>query len=70
MKAADAGRRASPGWAATWITSQAQQVPGGIGFTWEHVLHLYLRRAKANELLLGSPAEHEVRLVAALSGDR
>jgi alkylation response protein AidB-like acyl-CoA dehydrogenase len=45
-------------------------VHGGIGFTWEHVLHLYLRRAKVNELLLGSPAEHEVRLVAALSGDR
>jgi alkylation response protein AidB-like acyl-CoA dehydrogenase len=58
------------GRAATWITSQAQQVHGGIGFTWEHVLHLYLRRAKVNELLLGSPAAHEVRLVAALSGNR
>ncbi|HXA58103.1 MAG TPA: acyl-CoA dehydrogenase family protein [Streptosporangiaceae bacterium] len=58
------------GRAAAWITSQAQQVHGGIGFTWEHVLHLYLRRAKANELLLGSPAAHEVQLVAALSGNR
>ena len=56
------------GRAAAWITSQAQQVHGGIGFTWEHVLHLYLRRAKVNELLLGSPAAHEVRLVAALGG--
>jgi alkylation response protein AidB-like acyl-CoA dehydrogenase len=58
------------GRAAAWITSQAQQVHGGIGFTWEHVLHLYLRRAKVNELLLGSPAAHEVQLVAALSGNR
>jgi alkylation response protein AidB-like acyl-CoA dehydrogenase len=57
------------GRAAAWITSQAQQVHGGIGFTWEHVLHLYLRRAKVNELLLGSPAAHEVRLVAALGGE-
>ena len=54
------------GRATAWITSQAQQVHGGIGFTWEHVLHLYLRRAKVNELLLGSPAAHEVRLVEAL----
>jgi alkylation response protein AidB-like acyl-CoA dehydrogenase len=58
------------GRAAAWITSQAQQVHGGIGFTWEHVLHLYLRRAKVNELLLGSPAAHEVRLVAALGGNQ
>ena len=58
------------GRAAAWITTQAQQVHGGIGFTWEHVLHLYLRRAKVNELLLGSPAAHEVRLVAALGGGR
>ena len=58
------------GRAASWITSQAQQVHGGIGFTWEHVLHLYLRRAKVNELLLGSPAAHEVRLVEALAATR
>ena len=37
------------GRAAAWITSRAQQVHGGIGFTWEHVPHLYLRRAKVNE---------------------
>jgi alkylation response protein AidB-like acyl-CoA dehydrogenase len=58
------------GRAASWITSQAQQIHGGIGFTWEHVLHLYLRRAKVNELLLGSPSAHEVRLVSALDGKR
>jgi alkylation response protein AidB-like acyl-CoA dehydrogenase len=58
------------GRAAAWVTSQAQQVHGGIGFTWEHVLHLYLRRAKVNELLLGSPSAHEVRLVEALGAGR
>ncbi|MCU1415638.1 MAG: Butyryl-CoA dehydrogenase [Microbacteriaceae bacterium] len=57
------------GRAASWVTSQAQQVHGGIGFTWEHVLHLYIRRAKANELLLGSPAWHERALVEALAGE-
>lgn len=31
---------------------------GGIGFTWENDLHLYLRRAKAAELLFGGAAHH------------
>jgi alkylation response protein AidB-like acyl-CoA dehydrogenase len=34
------------------------QVHGGIGFTWEHDAHLYFKRAKASELLLGDPAYH------------
>jgi alkylation response protein AidB-like acyl-CoA dehydrogenase len=34
------------------------QLFGGLGFTWENDLHLYLRRAKAGELLLGSSADH------------
>ncbi|MBV8463759.1 MAG: acyl-CoA dehydrogenase family protein [Acidimicrobiales bacterium] len=33
------------------------QVHGGIGFTWEHDAHLFLRRALALEALLGSPAD-------------
>jgi alkylation response protein AidB-like acyl-CoA dehydrogenase len=32
----------------------ALQVHGGIGFTWDHPLHLYLKRAKADQVLLGS----------------
>jgi alkylation response protein AidB-like acyl-CoA dehydrogenase len=39
---------------------------GGIGFTWEHVAHLYLRRTKALAYLFGSPAEHRERLATAL----
>ena len=32
------------------------QVHGGIGFTWEHPAHLYLRRARSDAQLLGSPS--------------
>jgi alkylation response protein AidB-like acyl-CoA dehydrogenase len=34
------------------------QIHGGIGFTWEHDAHLYYRRAKSTELMLGTPQEH------------
>jgi alkylation response protein AidB-like acyl-CoA dehydrogenase len=34
------------------------QVHGGIGFTWEHDAHLYYRRAKSTEVMLGTPEEH------------
>ncbi len=34
------------------------QIHGGIGFTWEHPAHLYFKRAKTTELLLGDPAYH------------
>jgi len=34
------------------------QIHGGIGYTWEHDAHLYLKRAKSSELLLGAPAMH------------
>ncbi|MGV9770487.1 acyl-CoA dehydrogenase family protein [Streptosporangium sp. NPDC003464] len=35
---------------------------GGIGFTWEHDAHLYYKRAKADEVLLGPPRIHRARL--------
>ena len=44
------------------IARDAVQVHGGIGYTWEHDAHLFLRRAKANELLLGDPAWHREHL--------
>ena len=34
------------------------QIHGGVGFTWEHDAHLYLRRAKTSQLLFGSPSYH------------
>ena len=48
------------------LAGEALQAHGGIGFTWEHDLHLYLRRAKVNEMLYGAPAEHYERLAALL----
>jgi alkylation response protein AidB-like acyl-CoA dehydrogenase len=39
------------------------QIHGGIGFTWEHDAHLYLKRAKSSETLLGD-ASHHRELVA------
>ncbi len=43
---------------APWVIESAIQMHGGIGFTWEHDLHLYLRRVKQFELLsAGAKAE-------------
>ena len=46
---------------STWPRENIQ-IHGGIGFTWEHDAHLYLKRAKASELLLGDGAYHRERL--------
>ena len=40
---------------------QAIQMHGGIGFTWEHPAHLYLRRARTGLQLLGDSAAHRER---------
>ena len=53
---------------AGWrVPAAALQVHGGIGFTWEHDLHLWLKRGKANAYLWGDAREHRAR-VAALIG--
>ncbi len=41
---------------------------GGIGMTWEHPVHLYLKRAKADSIALGTAARHrdELARLAAL----
>jgi alkylation response protein AidB-like acyl-CoA dehydrogenase len=52
--------------ALSHVTAENIQVHGGIGFTWEHPAHLYYRRAKSTEMLLGSPAYHRERLLAEL----
>jgi alkylation response protein AidB-like acyl-CoA dehydrogenase len=38
------------------------QIHGGIGFTWEHPAHMYFKRAKASEILLGDPSFHRDRV--------
>ena len=56
--AADAGWR---------VTASSLQVHGGIGFTWEHDLHWFLKRARTDGALFGSAREHRDR-VAELAG--
>ncbi len=49
------------------VAGNALQLHGGIGFTWEHDLHLYLRRAKADAALSGDARHHRERLCASLA---
>lgn len=49
---------------AVRAAEEAVQLHGGIGMTWEHPAHLYLKRAKADEIALGSPGHHRRRLAA------
>ena len=44
------------------IGNLAVQTHGGIGFTWEHDLHLYYRRAKSDEYLLGDASFHREQM--------
>lgn len=46
------------------VALDSMRIHGGIGFTWEHDAHLYVRRAKATELVFGSPDHHAQRLAA------
>src|SRR3954447_26120711 len=53
---------------AGWqVNASALQVHGGIGFTWEHDLHWFLKRAKTDGVLYGSARDHRER-VAELAG--
>jgi acyl-CoA dehydrogenase len=54
--------KAAAGRAARHSSRDGMQVHGGIGYTWEHDLHLYLRRALFDDALLGSAAWHQDRL--------
>jgi alkylation response protein AidB-like acyl-CoA dehydrogenase len=48
------------------VTRENIQVHGGIGFTWEHPAHLYLRRATSSRLLFGDLDFHAERVLGAL----
>ncbi|MFD5063686.1 acyl-CoA dehydrogenase family protein [Streptomyces sp. NPDC058394] len=43
-------------------TAEYVQLHGGIGFTWEHPAHLYVRRARSSEVLFGTADQHRDRL--------
>ena len=48
------------------LIQDCAQLHGGMGVTWEHDLHLYLRRATVNRNLYGTPREHRMALAADL----
>ena len=48
------------------IAGDGIQVHGGIGFTWEHDMHLYFKRAKASEVTLGDATYHRELVAQAL----
>ena len=50
--------------AAVDVVGKAMQLHGGIGYTWESGVHVYLKRAMLNRALFGSPAAHRQRLAA------
>jgi alkylation response protein AidB-like acyl-CoA dehydrogenase len=49
---------------AVKAAEECVQMHGGIGFTWEHPAHLYLKRAKADSIALGTPDRHRAALAA------
>jgi alkylation response protein AidB-like acyl-CoA dehydrogenase len=49
------------------VTDAAVQMFGGMGMTWEHPIHLYLKRARSSEILFGTPGQHR-ELLATLIG--
>ena len=53
--------------AACQVTHDAIQTLGGIGFTWEHDIHFFLKRARVSAQLMGSAGQHRER-VAELAG--
>ena len=48
------------------VAGDGIQVHGGIGFTWEHDMHLYFKRAKASEVTLGDATYHRELVAQAL----
>jgi len=50
---AAASAKAYAAHAANYVTAECIQIHGGVGYTWECNAHLYLRRAKVDDLLLG-----------------
>ena len=53
---------------ATELVQDCVQLHGGIGVTWEHDLHLYLRRTTVNRATYGTPEEHADRVATRVLG--
>lgn len=71
--AGDAEASIAASTAKTWcsdaskrVMGSALQVHGGIGFTWEHDLHFFMKRAQLDQLAFGDASFHRARLTALL----
>jgi alkylation response protein AidB-like acyl-CoA dehydrogenase len=49
------------------LAKEGIQIHGGIGYTWEHDMHLYVKRAKSGDALLGTSSEHRARIADLLT---
>ena len=73
LEASDPDQSVAASTAKTWcadaskrVMASALQVHGGIGFTWEHDLHLFMKRAQLDQLQFGDATYHRERLAALL----
>jgi alkylation response protein AidB-like acyl-CoA dehydrogenase len=66
-RAALAVARTHCGRIAFFIANEALHLHGGIGYTWEHPIQLYFRRAKSNQLLLDSTGAQSRILTTAVT---
>jgi alkylation response protein AidB-like acyl-CoA dehydrogenase len=48
------------------LAQEGVQILGGIGYTWEHDMHLYVKRAKSNDALFGNAGWHRLRVAELL----
>ena len=58
--------KAAAGDAQRRIAQEGVQIMGGIGYTWEHDMHLYVKRAKSGDALLGTSSHHRARVARLL----
>jgi alkylation response protein AidB-like acyl-CoA dehydrogenase len=49
------------------IAKEGIQLHGGVGYTWEHDMHLYVKRVKAGEVVFGTSADHRERIARLLA---
>jgi alkylation response protein AidB-like acyl-CoA dehydrogenase len=66
---ADAAAVAKVWGSDAYVTAATENVHinGGTGFTWEHDAHLYFRRSRADQVLLGDATLHRERLASLLA---
>jgi alkylation response protein AidB-like acyl-CoA dehydrogenase len=60
--------KAAAGDCQALLAKEGIQIHGGIGYTWEHDMHLYVRRAKTDAALLGNTHEQRARIADELLG--